>query len=86
MTEFDPKRHLQQLPPSPYEDAPRALAFLAEKAYASDPNHLTGCTSYIQRKLQCGYNHAAAIMEVLEEQGHITAADNYGARRLKRTD
>lgn len=42
---------------------------------------LTGCTSYIQRKMQIGYNHAARIMEVLEQRRFITAPDENGERR-----
>ena len=44
---------------------------------------MTGCTSFVQRKLQCGYNRAATILELLEQGGVITDADATGARRLK---
>jgi len=37
-------------------------------------------TSYIQRKMGIGYNHAAAIMETLENEGAVTKPDNNGKR------
>ena len=37
-------------------------------------------TSYIQRKMGIGYNHAAAIMETLENEGAVTAPDRNGKR------
>jgi DNA segregation ATPase FtsK/SpoIIIE-like protein len=40
---------------------------------------LTGCTSYIQRKMGLGYNHAAAIMDHLEAE-FITPPDKHGER------
>lgn len=41
---------------------------------------LSGCTSYVQRKLQIGFNPAACIMDELEDGGYISAADNDGMR------
>lgn len=41
-----------------------------------------GCTSYIQRKMGIGYNHAARIMEYLEVCRFITAAADNGERKL----
>lgn len=41
---------------------------------------MTGCTSYVQRKLQIGFNKACRILEELEQTGWITASDNSGAR------
>lgn len=48
-----------------------------------DPDgRMGGCTSYLQRKLQCGYNHAANIMLRLEHQKFISEVDGDGKRRL----
>lgn len=41
---------------------------------------LTGCTSYIQRKMQIGYNRAALIMEKLEARKFISEPDAAGER------
>ena len=38
--------------------------------------------SYIQRKLKVGYNRAARLIEEMEEQGIISAADHTGKREL----
>ena len=39
-------------------------------------------TSYIQRKLQIGYNRAARIIEEMEKQGIISAPNNQGKREI----
>lgn len=39
-------------------------------------------TSYVQRKLKIGYNRAARIIEEMEEQGIISAADHAGKREI----
>lgn len=41
---------------------------------------LTGCTSYVQRKLQVGFNRAATILERLEGADIISEPDNEGKR------
>ena len=83
MKEGDFKRLYQGEFPPLVEDVYRAHGILAEKLHNGSGRPLTGCTSYIQRKMQCGYNHAAAIMQLMEEKGWITPADNKGARMLR---
>ncbi len=39
-------------------------------------------TSYIQRKLSIGYNKAAKIVEQMEEQGVVSAANHVGKRDI----
>ncbi len=39
-------------------------------------------TSLLQRKLQIGYNRAARIMDQLEEDGYISAANHVGKREI----
>jgi S-DNA-T family DNA segregation ATPase FtsK/SpoIIIE len=39
-------------------------------------------TSYIQRRLQIGYNRAASIMERMEEEGVVGAANHAGKREI----
>jgi DNA segregation ATPase FtsK/SpoIIIE-like protein len=58
------------------EEAKYALFFLLNKTV------LSGCTSYVQRKLQTSYNAAAALMQELEDTGYITEADRTGMRRI----
>lgn len=53
---------------------------LRAKAAVSD--EMSGCTSYLQRKMGIGYNHAARIMELLELD-FITAPNSRGNRTLK---
>lgn len=52
------------------------------KFYLQQKGEMSGCTSFIQRKLQCGYNRAADILEALEKEGFITEPDNVGRRVL----
>ena len=39
-------------------------------------------TSFVQRRLAIGYNKAARIMEVLEEEGFVSAPDDTGKRTV----
>jgi S-DNA-T family DNA segregation ATPase FtsK/SpoIIIE len=39
-------------------------------------------TSYIQRRLQIGYNRAASIMERMEEEGIVGPANHAGKRDI----
>ncbi len=75
------EQHLQQLPDMK-DELDRAFGFLAEKRYNQTSDSLTGCTSLIQRKLQCGFNRAAMLLDMMVEQKWITDADHTGARRL----
>ena len=39
-------------------------------------------TSFLQRKLQIGYNRAARIMETMEKQGIVGQANHVGKREI----
>lgn len=39
-------------------------------------------TSYLQRRLQVGYNRAASIMELLEQRGVVSASNAAGKREI----
>lgn len=41
-------------------------------------------TSYLQRRMQIGYNYAAEIMEHFEREGMISEPNNSGVRTLLR--
>ncbi|MFN3616333.1 MAG: DNA translocase FtsK, partial [Rubrimonas sp.] len=52
----------------------RAVAIVARDRKCS--------TSYIQRKLQIGYNRAARLVEEMEAQGVVTPANHVGKREI----
>lgn len=52
----------------------RAVYFVTHDRKAS--------TSYLQRKLQIGYNNAAALMEHMESAGIVSPADHVGKREI----
>lgn len=64
------------------EQLPKARRVLSTRASISGSITMTGCTSYLQRQLQCGYNRAAALMDLLEQSGFISEPDDTGARTL----
>ena len=39
-------------------------------------------TSFLQRKLQIGYNRAARIIDMMEEEGVVSKANHVGKRDL----
>ena len=52
----------------------RAVALVASERKAS--------TSFIQRRLQIGYNRAARIIETMEERGVVSPANHVGKREV----
>lgn len=59
-------------PESTPEMIERARQFVLEKP----------STSYVQRKLMIGYNHASELMEHFEEQGLISKPNSAGLRTV----
>ncbi len=55
---------------------------LYDQAVAIVANDRKCSTSYIQRKLSVGYNKAAKIVEQMEEQGVVSAANHVGKRDI----
>ena len=43
-------------------------------------------TSYIQRRLQIGYNRAASLMERMEKEGIVGPANHVGKREVLARD
>ena len=55
---------------------------LYDKAVAIVARDKRASTSYIQRRLQIGYNRAARLMEMMEDQGVISAPNHQGKREV----
>ncbi len=55
---------------------------LYDEAVAIVARDRRATTSYIQRRLQIGYNRAARLIESMEEQGVISSANNAGKREV----
>ncbi len=55
---------------------------LYDKAVAIVARDKKATTSYIQRRLQIGYNRAAGLIEMMEEQGVISAPNAQGRREV----
>jgi S-DNA-T family DNA segregation ATPase FtsK/SpoIIIE len=67
------RRHSQSMAESddPYD---QAVAVVLRDGKAS--------TSYIQRRLGIGYNRAASLIERMEDEGVISAANHAGKREI----
>jgi S-DNA-T family DNA segregation ATPase FtsK/SpoIIIE len=57
-------------------------ADLYDQAVAVVIRDLKASTSYIQRRLQIGYNRAASIIERMEKEGVVGAANHAGKREI----
>jgi S-DNA-T family DNA segregation ATPase FtsK/SpoIIIE len=55
---------------------------LYDQAVAVVLRHKKASTSYIQRRLQIGYNRAASIMERMEKEGVVGPANHAGKREI----
>jgi len=55
---------------------------LYEQAVAIVRRDREASTSYIQRRLQIGYNRAASLMERMEQEGVVGAANHAGKREI----
>ncbi|RYE28921.1 MAG: hypothetical protein EOP23_22515, partial [Hyphomicrobiales bacterium] len=53
-----------------------------EQAVAVVLRDMKASTSYIQRRLQIGYNRAASIMERMEHEGIVGPANHAGKREI----
>jgi S-DNA-T family DNA segregation ATPase FtsK/SpoIIIE len=57
-------------------------ADLYDKAVALVLRDKKASTSYIQRRLQIGYNRAASLIERMEKEGLVGAANHAGKREI----
>ncbi|WP_291843708.1 DNA translocase FtsK [Maricaulis sp.] len=64
------------------EDGEGSGDALFDQAVALVARDRKASTSYIQRRLQIGYNRAATLIERLEEEGMIGPADHAGRREI----
>ncbi|MDP3175418.1 MAG: DNA translocase FtsK, partial [Phenylobacterium sp.] len=55
---------------------------LYDQAVAVVTRDRKASTSYIQRRLQIGYNRAASLIERMEQEGVVTAANHAGKREI----
>ena len=55
---------------------------LYDRAVAVVTRDRKASTSYIQRRLQIGYNRAASLMERMEREGVVGAANHAGKREI----
>ena len=55
---------------------------LYEKAVNIIKTEGRASTSFLQRKLQIGYNRAARIMEIMEKEGIVGQANHVGKREI----
>jgi S-DNA-T family DNA segregation ATPase FtsK/SpoIIIE len=55
---------------------------LYDRAVAVVTRDRKASTSYIQRRLQIGYNRAASLMERMEQEGVVGAANHAGKREI----
>ncbi|MEL7487560.1 MAG: DNA translocase FtsK, partial [Pseudomonadota bacterium] len=55
---------------------------LYDKAVAVVLRDRKASTSYVQRRLQIGYNRAATLIERMEEEGVISPANHAGKREI----
>jgi S-DNA-T family DNA segregation ATPase FtsK/SpoIIIE len=55
---------------------------LYDRAVAVVTRDRKASTSYIQRRLQVGYNRAASLMERMEREGVVGAANHAGKREI----
>jgi len=81
--------YLEQVTADPEEDGASSLGgeggsgdALYDKAVAVVAQDKRASTSYIQRKLQIGYNRAARLIERMEEDGIVSPANHAGKREV----
>ncbi len=72
-----------ELPPDD-DDVMLGTSDIYEQAVSIVLRHKKASTSYIQRRLQIGYNRAASLMERMEQEGIVGPANHAGKREILR--
>jgi S-DNA-T family DNA segregation ATPase FtsK/SpoIIIE len=84
-------QYLEEVTASPEEDEDGEMGYgggeeggndLYDQAVAVVTRDRKASTSYIQRRLQIGYNRAASLMERMEREGVVGAANHAGKREI----
>jgi DNA segregation ATPase FtsK/SpoIIIE, S-DNA-T family len=84
-------QYLEEVTDSPEEDEDGEMGYgggeeggndLYDQAVAVVTRDRKASTSYIQRRLQIGYNRAASLMERMEREGVVGAANHAGKREI----
>ncbi|HEX6866454.1 MAG TPA: DNA translocase FtsK, partial [Caulobacteraceae bacterium] len=83
-------QYLEEVTASPEEDEDGEFDFsggegsndLYDQAVAVVTRDGKASTSYIQRRLQIGYNRAASLMERMEKEGVVGPANHAGKREI----
>ena len=91
MMAWDPSSHLAEMPyryatteMPVFDESEMGLGSgeLFDQAVSIVLRHKKASTSYIQRRLQIGYNRAASIMERMEKEGVVGPANHAGKREI----
>ncbi|MEZ0169386.1 DNA translocase FtsK [Microvirga sp. TS319] len=70
--------------PAEDDDVGLGASDIYEQAVGIVLRHKKASTSYIQRRLQIGYNRAASLMERMEQEGIVGPANHAGKREILR--
>jgi S-DNA-T family DNA segregation ATPase FtsK/SpoIIIE len=73
---------VEDLPAAEDEEVGLGSGDLYDQAVSIVLRHKKASTSYIQRRLQIGYNRAASIMERMEKEGVVGPANHAGKREI----
>jgi DNA segregation ATPase FtsK/SpoIIIE, S-DNA-T family len=80
--EDEEDEEVEELPIAEEEDMDLSSGDLYDQAVSLVLRHKKASTSYIQRRLQIGYNRAASIMERMEKEGVVGPANHAGKRDI----
>jgi S-DNA-T family DNA segregation ATPase FtsK/SpoIIIE len=80
--EDEEEDEVEDLPTAEDEEVGLGSGDLYNKAVSIVLRHQKASTSYIQRRLQIGYNRAASIMERMEKEGVVGPANHAGKRDI----
>jgi S-DNA-T family DNA segregation ATPase FtsK/SpoIIIE len=80
--EDEEDEEVEELPIAEEEDMSLSSGDLYDQAVSLVLRHKKASTSYIQRRLQIGYNRAASIMERMEKEGVVGPANHAGKRDI----
>jgi DNA segregation ATPase FtsK/SpoIIIE, S-DNA-T family len=80
--EDEEDEEIEELPIAEEEDMSLSSGDLYDQAVSLVLRHKKASTSYIQRRLQIGYNRAASIMERMEKEGVVGPANHAGKRDI----